>query len=112
MVILRPRTWLSSDLSSVEQVAAAIVDDARRLAVGGEQAHRRHHGLALAGAGFADDGDGFAGIDVEVDALDRLDHAVERAEADAKVLDRRGSVSAVPIVSGPSGRARRAGRRR
>ena len=87
MVILRPRTSLSSDLASVEQIAAAIVDRAGRLAVGGEQAHRRHHRLALARAGLADDGDGLAGVDREVDALHRLDDAVERAEADPQVVD-------------------------
>ena len=50
-------------------------------------------------------------LDVEVDALHRLDGAVERAEADVagRSIERIGRSA---IVSGPSGRARRAGRRR
>ena len=37
MVILRPRTLLSSALAERQQIAAAIVDRAGGLAVGGEQ---------------------------------------------------------------------------
>ena len=85
MVILRAADLVELGLRQAEQVAAAIVDRAGRLAVGGEQAHRRHHRLALAGTGFADDRHRLAGLDVEVDALHRLDGAVERAEADLQI---------------------------
>jgi len=102
-------------LAQRQQVAAAIVHRAAGLAVGSQQPHRRHHGLALARAGLAHHRHRLAGVDVEVDALHRLDHAVQRAEADPQVPDledllRRARPDA--HVSGPSGRARRAGRRR
>ena len=70
-----------------DQLLAAVLHRAFGPAVRGEKAHDRHHGLALARSGFADDGDGLAGIDVEVDALHRMEDAVAGAEADVKIAD-------------------------
>ena len=97
-----------------DQLLAAVLHRALGPAVRGEKAHDRHHGLALARSGFADDGDGLAGIDVEVDALHRMEDAVAGAEADVKVADGKNGFghSGVLHVSDPSGRERRAGRRR
>ena len=56
MLILRAAHLVERrHLLSVSRLRAAIVDVAGRFAIGGEQAHRRHHRLALAGTGFADD---------------------------------------------------------
>ena len=71
-----------------DDLLAAILHRALGPAVRGEKAHHRHHGLALAGSGFADDGDGLAGGDVEVDALHRVEDAVAGAEADVEIADR------------------------
>ena len=51
------------------------------------QAHQRQHGHALAGAGFADDAEQLAALDVQVQALDGGKGAVLRAELDGEVAD-------------------------
>ena len=101
-------------LGELEEVMPAIVHHAASLAVGGEQAHRGHHRLALARAGLADDGDGLPGGNREPDAFHRLDDAVEGAEANVEVahLEDGLRVGGRRHASGPSGRARRAARRR
>ena len=48
---------------------------------GAGPAENRHHQRRFAGAVGADQGDDLAGIDVEIDALQRLDLAVGRAQA-------------------------------
>ena len=81
-----------------DQLLAAVLHRALGPAVRGEKAHHRHHGLALAGAGFADDGDGLAGVDVEIDALHGVEDAVAGAEADVEVADRRERVRSMSAV--------------
>ena len=75
-------------LVQLQQVLAAIIDVADGFAVGREKAHRRHHGLALARTGFADDSDGFAGVDMQIYALHRVDGAVQRIEPNVEIFDR------------------------
>ena len=79
--------------------------------VGGEQAHNGHHRLALARAALADDGERLAWRHVEADAAHGPQLAVGGAEADverAQAEDRGFGRH----LSGPSGRGRRASRRR
>jgi hypothetical protein len=47
---------------------------------GSRPAEDRHHQGRLAGAVGPDQGDDFAGVDVDIDALQRLDLAVGRAQ--------------------------------
>ena len=49
------------------------------------QAHDRHAGHALAGAGLADDAEGLAALDVEREAVDGLDDAVLGREVHPQV---------------------------
>ena len=66
----------------VEDLAAVIADAAAGTTVLGQQTHQGEHGLALAGAGFADDAEGLAGFHREADAVDRIDNTVEGVEGD------------------------------
>src|SRR5882757_609941 len=73
----------------VEEVGAleghrSADDPARRL---GDQPEHRHHGDALAGAGFADHAEDLALIHGEADAVDRAHRAVHGAELHGQVLD-------------------------
>ena len=54
-------------------------------AVAGEQPDQRHRGRGFARARFADDRDGLARADLEVDGLDGVHRAVDRAEVDREV---------------------------
>jgi len=89
---------------------AADAAQHRRLAIAGEEADRRHEHLALARAGFADHAHDFALGDVEGRALDGMDHAVRRLEADVEVMDLKDRFR--HGLSDPWDRARRAARRR
>src|SRR5439155_16742241 len=51
------------------------------------QAHDRQAGDALAAAGLADDAERLALLDLEADAVDRLDDAVVGAEIRAEIVD-------------------------
>jgi hypothetical protein len=62
---------------------------ARGAAVGRQEAHHGHEGLALAGAAFADDPEGLAARDGEGDAADGVDDPVVGGEVDPQVLDRK-----------------------
>ncbi|MCY1451387.1 hypothetical protein D9M71_682530 [compost metagenome] len=53
---------------------------------GVDQAHQRHHGHRLAGTGFADDGQHFALVHVQVEAIHHR-HGVVAAEAHREVVD-------------------------
>ncbi len=99
-------------ISQSDQFLAPIGGGASDGAVSSEQAHNAHHRLALAGAAFADDGERLAGTDIEADALDRIDRAIRRREIHFQVADRENGVFLIGHVNDPSGRARRAGRRR
>ena len=92
-----------------DDFVAAILHRALRPAIGGEEAHHRHHGLAFAGTGFAHDSDGFASCHVEVDALDGVENTIAGAEADVEVADCENGLG---HVSDPSDRERPATRRR
>ena len=73
-------------LGQVEQVAA-LEPDALAGEFGGgafEQAHDGQRGEGLAGAGLADEAEGFAGVQFEGNAVDRLHAAALDAEADAE----------------------------
>ena len=74
-------------LGQVEDLPALDRRGTRGATVRGQQAERRHHRLALAGARLADDGDRLAALDADVDALHRLDVAVGRREGDAQARD-------------------------
>src|SRR5690606_20240673 len=60
-------------------------DDAARLL---HQAQDRLHGDALAAATLADDANDFTGVQVEADAVDRLDNALVELEVGLEVADR------------------------
>jgi hypothetical protein len=51
-----------------------------------DQAHQRHHGHGLAGPGFANDGQYFALVHFEVEAIDHR-HGILVAEANVEILD-------------------------
>ena len=53
----------------------------------GQQAHDREHADALARAGLAHDRDDLALIDREIDAVDRLEGAVQGRELDREIAD-------------------------
>ncbi|MCY1431482.1 hypothetical protein D9M71_474520 [compost metagenome] len=53
---------------------------------GVDQAHQRHHGHRLAGAGFADDGQHFAFVHSQVQAIDH-GYSILVAKADIEILD-------------------------
>jgi hypothetical protein len=55
--------------------------------VAGQQAEYAHRGGRLAGPGFADDRDGFAGVDAEGHPVDRANDAVGGDELDLQVVD-------------------------
>ncbi|MNL06292.1 hypothetical protein D3C87_1269250 [compost metagenome] len=57
-------------------------DDAGML----DQAHQRHHGHGLAGTGFANDGQHFALVHLQVEAIDHW-RGVFVAEANVEILD-------------------------
>ncbi|MEY9246242.1 hypothetical protein ABIF27_006897 [Bradyrhizobium elkanii] len=59
-------------------VAAVELD---RAGAGARPAEDRHHQRRLAGAVGADQGDDLAAIDLDIDALQRLDLAIRRAHA-------------------------------
>jgi len=75
-------------LRAAEQVPALVVDLAVEARVrAAREAEERHRGHALAGARLAHDPEHAAAVELEVDAVDRLDDAVLGRERDAKPLD-------------------------
>ncbi len=71
-----------------EQVGVAEADGAGFDAAGwGDEAHQGECGHALAAAGFADDGKGFAGVDVEREVVHGFDDAVASMKVGAEVGD-------------------------
>jgi hypothetical protein len=72
----------------VQQVLAAIGRGARYLAVASEETQQRHHCLALAGAGFADDAERAPRFERKRHALHRVDGCAFAArKAHAEVFD-------------------------
>ena len=72
----------------LQQIPALEADRARDLARRlGDQPHQRHRGDRLAAAGFADDGERLALVDMEGDAVDRAVDALGRAEMGLQILD-------------------------
>jgi len=75
-------------LGELEEVAALEQDPAGDVAaVARQQPHDAERGDALATARLTDDAEGAALIDVEVDAVDRLDRAVLGLEVGLEALD-------------------------
>ena len=68
-----------------QDLLVAEPDAARGAPVAGQQAHDRHEKLALAGAGFPDHADRFAGHDIEADIVDGAHLAVGCREAGRQV---------------------------
>ena len=54
---------------------------------GGDQAHKRERGDALARAAFADDAERFATLEVKRDIVDSVDDAILRLELDLQVTN-------------------------
>ncbi|MNR26510.1 hypothetical protein D3C85_1437270 [compost metagenome] len=69
-----------------QQVLAVVQRFAAGFAVLGQQAHHRQHALALAGAGFADNAQRLAGLQVEADAVDGADQTVGGLELHAEIV--------------------------
>ena len=80
----RQRQQIQHLAAIAQQCRAAAHDAARRRA---EQAHQSQRGDALAGAGLADDRQGFAGAYPERHPLDRIDRAAFAVEAHAEIVD-------------------------
>ena len=78
-----------------------------------QQAQQRQHGLALARAGFADDGQRLAALATSrLTPLTACDRAVGRREARRRGPRRSSDGRRLTPLTAPSDRARRAGRRR
>ncbi|MNL08624.1 hypothetical protein D3C87_1293520 [compost metagenome] len=69
------------------QLASTILRRALNDAVGSQEAHDAHHGLAFAGAGFPDDSERFTLLYVEIDTFDGVDRAVWRGKIDLEIAD-------------------------
>ena len=87
MATSRPRICRSfagadaDDVVSVDQHSAAAGGGF------GQQSKNGFRGDGLAGAGFADDGQDFAGLDLEADVLDGVDVAAVGGEGDFEVVN-------------------------
>ena len=68
-----------------QQLVAGEPHGAGDLRVLGQKPHHRERGDGLAGAGLAHDAEGAAGVEVEVHAAHRPDHACFRGEGDVEV---------------------------
>ena len=82
-----PRSDRRSRVENFSTFAPVIVDAraVRDRGALGQQAHDGARGHRLAGAGFADDGDGFAAMELEGNVLHRLHGAVLDLEGDGDV---------------------------
>ena len=75
-------------LGELQQILALEADGARDLARGlGDQPHQRHGGDRLAAAGFTDDGQRLAFVDVEGDAVDGAVDTLGGTEMGLQILD-------------------------
>jgi hypothetical protein len=92
-----------------QQLLALELRRAAGPAVGGQEAHDRHEGLALAGAAFAHHPQALAASHAERDAAHRVHHAVMGLETDGEILDREdriglrhwGNIGPVACRGGP-----------
>lgn len=110
MVIFAPRIVFSS-LTEVYQLTSTIFGRTLDDAVGGEQSHDAHHGLAFAGAGFSDNGKRFPLFDIEIDAFDGVHRAVRRREIDLEIADSEDGFRCRIHVNDPWDRVHHATRR-
>ena len=77
---IQPR-WRGAD-----QFFAAIPRASRDFSVPRQQAHDGEEQLTLAGTGFADHTQTFAGLDVETDISDRMHLAIWRGKPNIEIL--------------------------
>ncbi len=70
-----------------QQVFAIEQQRPRDPRLGRQQPEHRHGRHRLAGAGFADDGQRFAGMEVEIDAVHDLGPAIGRRKRDLEIAD-------------------------
>ncbi len=75
-------------LGEPQQILSLEADGARDPARGlGDEPHERHGGDRLAAAGFTDNGQRLAFVDVEGDAVDGAVDTLRRAEMGLQILD-------------------------
>ena len=96
-------------LGHSDEFLTAIAGRTACTAIGRQQSHQRHRGLAFAGPGFTDDCNSLAGHDIEIDVFDGVNDAVIGVELDIQTANLEDRI--VDHVSDPSGRAHRAGHR-
>src|SRR5712671_5807813 len=75
-------------LGKLQQILSLEADGARDPARGlGDEPHQRHRGNRLAAAGFTDNGQRLAFVDVEGDAVDGAVDTLRRTEMGLQILD-------------------------